>query len=70
MTRDRIAKTQYLTYLFLFLLSLSLFLITGYIRAIPGYMDESYYAAGARSLYLGEGFRDQFIWHYLDEPAG
>jgi hypothetical protein len=70
MSCERFSKAEFLTHLILFLLSLSLFLITASIRGAPGYMDESYYAVGARSLYAGEGFWDQFIWHYLDDPAG
>jgi hypothetical protein len=70
MSCERFSKAEFFTCLILFLSSLSLFLITAAIRGAPGYMDESYYAVGARSLYAGEGFWDQFVWHYLDDPTG
>jgi hypothetical protein len=34
----------------------------------PGYMDVSYYAAGAIRLARGGGLSEPFLWHYLDDP--
>jgi hypothetical protein len=36
----------------------------------PGYMDPSYYAAGAVNLAEGGGLSEPHIWNYLDDPAG
>jgi 4-amino-4-deoxy-L-arabinose transferase-like glycosyltransferase len=36
----------------------------------PGYMDTAYYAAGAVRLAQGGGLSEQFLWNYLDDPAG
>ncbi|MBC7222791.1 MAG: hypothetical protein H5T59_00690 [Anaerolineae bacterium] len=37
---------------------------------VPGYMDACYYYEGARALYRGQGFWENFLWNYLDDPAG
>jgi hypothetical protein len=36
----------------------------------PGYMDAYYYYSGGVSLAQGEGFSEQFLWNYLDDPEG
>ena len=36
----------------------------------PGYMDADYYYATAIGLARGEGFRESFLWNYLDDPSG
>jgi hypothetical protein len=36
----------------------------------PGYMDAYYYYETAQSLYRGDGFNEDFLWNYLDDPAG
>ena len=36
----------------------------------PGYMDADYYYATAIGLARGEGFRESFLWNYLDDPTG
>ena len=36
----------------------------------PGYMDAYYYFHVARSLASGQGFAEQVLWNYLDNPAG
>ncbi len=36
----------------------------------PGYMDAQYYFAGGRALFQNQGFYEQFVWNYLNEPAG
>lgn len=35
----------------------------------PGYMDAEYYFVTGRQLSLGEGFREPFIWNYLNMPS-
>lgn len=37
---------------------------------VPGYMDACYYYEGARALYQGQGFWENFLWNYLDDPSG
>lgn len=36
----------------------------------PGYMDADYYFAIGRQLTAGRGFREPFLWNYLDNPLG
>ena len=36
----------------------------------PGYMDAYYYYHVARNLASGQGFVEQVLWNYLDDPAG
>lgn len=56
--------------LFLFLLALLVRLVMAAFITQPGYMDASYYAAGAVNLAQGGGFSEPFIWNYLNDPAG
>ena len=36
----------------------------------PSYFDAYYYTGNAYRLATGEGFAEEIIWHYLDDPAG
>jgi hypothetical protein len=54
----------------LFLLSLAVRLVVAALVSRPGYMDPSYYAAGAVNLARGGGLDEPFIWNYLDDPPG
>lgn len=36
---------------------------------VPGYMDAEYYYAGGKVLVEGKGFREPFLWNYLDDPV-
>jgi len=38
------------------------------IQKTPGYMDAEYYYAGAIQLNEGNGFQEEFIWNYLNQP--
>jgi hypothetical protein len=42
----------------------------GWWVRVPGYMDADYYDATARQLAEGAGFREPFLWNYLDDPQG
>lgn len=53
---------------FLFLLSFGFTFTIGLFQASPGYMDADYYYAGGMQLYQGQGFSDNFLWNYLDNP--
>jgi 4-amino-4-deoxy-L-arabinose transferase-like glycosyltransferase len=54
----------------LFFLSLAVRLVVAALIFRPGYMDPSYYAAGAVNLAEGGGLSEPFIWNYLDDPPG
>ncbi len=58
------------TVLLLFLFALAMRVLTALPTHQPGYMDAYYYYNGAESLYRGQGFRENFIWNYLDGPQG
>jgi hypothetical protein len=57
-------------YLWLFGLGLGVVIIVALLLPVPGYMDAEYYYAGGQQLAKGNGFVDQFLWNYLDDPAG
>ncbi|MBU0511726.1 MAG: hypothetical protein KJ638_08505, partial [Chloroflexi bacterium] len=57
-------------YLLLFILGLTVALAVAAFQPAPGYMDAAYYYAGGLQLADGEGFSEQILWNYLDDPAG
>lgn len=56
--------------LILFAGTLVLALLAAAFQHAPGYMDADYYFLGGRNLAAGEGFSEQILWNYLDNPAG
>jgi hypothetical protein len=54
----------------LFALALAIRLLTAWPVRQPGYTDVAFYATGSQQLYTGQGFREPFIWNYLDPPTG
>jgi hypothetical protein len=44
--------------------------LTALLVEEPGYMDAYYYFHVARNLASGQGFVEQVLWNYLDNPAG
>ncbi|MDP2855523.1 MAG: hypothetical protein Q8N90_00150, partial [bacterium] len=44
--------------------------LTALLADQPGYMDAYYYFHVARNLASGQGFVEQLLWNYLDNPAG
>ncbi len=56
-------------YLLLFLLGFGVVIALAAIQSTPGYMDSDYYFAGGLQLARGEGFWEEFIWNYLDDPG-
>lgn len=54
----------------LFLISLFLSVIASTWIAVPGYMDAEYYYSTGLSLHAGIGFREEFLWNYLNDPNG
>lgn len=53
----------------LFLLALIARLVVAAFISRAGYMDPSYYAAGAANLAEGGGLHEPYIWNYLGDPA-
>lgn len=39
-------------------------------QGFPGYLDSDYYFAGGLGLASGRGFREPYLWNYLDDPQG
>ncbi|MCC6148284.1 MAG: hypothetical protein IT308_12045 [Anaerolineaceae bacterium] len=58
------------SYLLLFISGLVLHLAISLFQVTPGYMDAEYYFAGGRQIADGAGFFENFLWNYLDDPAG
>ncbi len=56
-------------YLGLFAAGLLLVGLAGVLQRAPGYMDADYYYATAQGLAEGQGFWQNFLWNYLDQPA-
>jgi hypothetical protein len=58
------------TLLILLVIGLVSALGSAYLQTNPGYLDAYYYYAGGVSLANGEGLVENFLWNYLDDPAG
>ena len=54
----------------LFILSLLLAIFAASFQDAPGYMDADYYFLGGQNLAAGNGFSEQILWNYLDDPNG
>jgi len=54
----------------IFAISLAIRLLTALPMRQPGFMDAHYYYVGALNLIEGRGFKDPYIWNYLDNPTG
>ncbi len=57
-------------YLLLALLGLFSAGVVALFQPTPGYIDADYYYSGGLELATGHGFTENFIWNYLDDPAG
>lgn len=57
-------------YIILGLFGLGVVLVVTVFQSSPGYMDADYYMAGGVSLAQGSGFKEFFIWNYLNDPKG
>ena len=57
-------------YLILFIISILVRGGLGWLQKSPGFMDAEYYFIGGQALARGEGFNEQILWNYLDDPAG
>ena len=56
--------------IFLFSLGLATGIFMLWIRPYTGYMDADYYFATAREIFKVNGFIQNFLWNYLDQPIG
>lgn len=61
---------RFRSYVLLSVLGFALALGVAFFQATPGYMDASYYMAGGIWLVEGQGFNEQILWNFLDDPAG
>ncbi len=57
-------------YAILFLISVVVITTAGLLQKSAGYMDAEYYAVTGKGLISGNGFSQNFLWNYLDDPAG
>lgn len=54
----------------LFLLGALVYSLVSTFQPAPGYMDADYYAVSGGQIASGQGFKDPFIWNYLNQPSG
>ena len=59
-----------LRYALLFVLGLSVAVGVASLQTAPGYMDAEYYYYGGLRIANGEGFTENVLWNYLDDPEG
>ena len=57
-------------YMILFVLSLAVISTVAFFEASPGYMDAEYYYSDGLQIARGNGFNENFVWNYLDDPKG
>jgi len=56
--------------LLLWVLGLAIVLVVAVFQDSPGYMDADYYYSGGMQLASGQGFSENILWNYLDDPEG
>jgi len=56
--------------LLLWVLGLAIVSVVAFFQGSPGYMDAEYYYSGGIQLARGQGFSEDIIWNYLDDPTG
>jgi len=59
-----------ISYLKLFSLAFVANLAVLFIQKVPGYMDAAYYYASGIEIFKGNGFVENFLWNFLDNPSG
>jgi hypothetical protein len=57
-------------YVFLFILEVAIVYLASNFQKSSGYMDADYYYANAVNIASGKGFKENFVWNYLDNPKG
>jgi hypothetical protein len=57
-------------FLFIYLTALVVITTAGLLQRSAGYMDAEYYASVGSGIRTGDGFNQNFLWNYLDDPTG
>lgn len=57
-------------FLFIYLIALVVITTAGLLQRSAGYMDAEYYASIGSGIRKGDGFNQNFLWNYLDDPTG
>jgi hypothetical protein len=57
-------------YLIIFLVGLIVRIGVAALQHSPGFMDAEYYFIWGKQLAQGDGFTENIIWNYLDDPTG
>ena len=66
----KLSRKELFTSITLFLVFFVCAIFSAFLRGVPGYMDESYYLVSARNLAAGNGFQENLIWNFMDDPEG
>jgi hypothetical protein len=56
--------------IFLFFLAVIVYTFAAIWIELPGYMDAEYYYGQAVHIFQNRSFDEEFIWNYLNNPAG
>ncbi len=54
---------------FLYLFSVAFYMVFASLQKAPGYMDAEYYFCQSLALASGQGWTENFIWNYLNNPV-
>lgn len=54
---------------FLYLFSVAFFFALALLQKVPGYMDAEYYFGRSVALAAGNGWTENFIWNFLNDPV-
>jgi hypothetical protein len=57
-------------YFLIFIMGLLIRIGVALLQHSPGFMDAEYYLIGGRHLAQGDGFWENILWNYLDDPTG
>jgi hypothetical protein len=57
-------------YFIIFVIGLLVRIFVAALQESPGFMDAEYYFIGGQQLAQGNGFSEQILWNYLDDPTG
>ncbi len=57
-------------YWIIFIIGLLIRILVASLQKSPGFMDAEYYFIGGQNLANGDGFMEQILWNYLDDPIG
>jgi hypothetical protein len=57
-------------FLFIYFIAVVVITTAGLLQRSAGYMDAEYYASIGAGIREGDGFNQNFLWNYLDDPTG